>query len=207
MTHAEPVVPLRAAAPLSICVLGGSGFVGSELVASLAAARHRIRVLTRHAASAQHLLVLPTVEVVVADIHNPPALARQFTGIDVVVNLVGILNERGRDGSGFRRAHTELARKIVTAARAARVGRILQMSALGADARHGPSHYLQTKGAAEEAIRTGALDVEFVIFRPSVIFGPGDGFTNRFAQLLRLAGGVLPLPGARTRFAPVYVGD
>lgn len=192
---------------LTVCVLGGTGFVGTELVARLAHFRHHVRVLTRSAFRAAHLTVLPQVEVVQADPHDPAVLARQFAGADVVVNLIGILNERGRSGAGFRAVHTELARKVVEAARGRRVGRLLHMSALGADAAAGPSHYLRTKGEAEQLVRAAAPDVDFTIFRPSVIFGAGDSLTNRFARLLRLTAGFLPLAKPRARFAPVYVGD
>lgn len=191
---------------LLVCVLGGTGFVGTELVARLAHLGHRVRVLTRSAYRAQHLTVLAPVEVVEADPHDPAMLAQQFAGTDVVVNLIGILNERGRSGAGFRVAHTDLARKVVAAARSRRVRGLLHMSALGADAT-GPSHYLRTKGEAEQHVRAAAPDVEFTIFRPSVIFGSRDSLTNRFARLLRLTGGILPLAKPRARLSPVWVGD
>lgn len=192
---------------LLVCVLGGTGFVGTELVARLAHLGHRVRVLTRSAFRAQHLTVLPTVDVVEANPHDPAALAQHFTGADVAVNLIGILNERGRSGAGFRAAHSELARKVVEAARSRRVRRLLHMSALGADAASGPSHYLRTKGEAEQHVRAAAPDVDFTIFRPSVIFGAGDSLTNRFARLLRLTGGFLPLAKPQARFSPVWVQD
>lgn len=192
---------------LLVCVLGGTGFVGTELVARLAQRGHRVRVLTRSAFRAQHLTVLPQVDVVEANAHDPAVLAAEFAGADVVVNLIGILNERGRSGAGFRAAHTELARKVVEAARGRRVRRVLHMSALGADAASGPSHYLRTKGEAEERVRAAAPDIDFTIFRPSVIFGAGDSLTNRFARLLRLAAGFLPLAKPQARFAPVWVED
>ena len=193
--------------PLAVCVLGGTGFVGSELVVRLAALRHRVRVITRRAENARHLMVLPTVEIVAGDSYETEFLSRQFSGMDVVVNLVGILNERGHNGAGFRRAHVGLAETVVAVARRERVARLLHMSALGADAQDGPSYYLRTKGVAERVVIAARADLDFTIFRPSVIFGPGDAFINRFANLLRLARGVMPLPGARVRFAPVFVGD
>src|SRR5262249_44351078 len=119
----------------------------------------------------------------------------------------GILNERGHDGSGFERAHVELAAKLARACRATGVPRLLQMSALKADAEHGPSHYLRTKGKAERVVAAEcAGHVAYTIFRPSVIFGPDDSFTNRFASLLRRLP-VLPLPRPEARFAPVFVDD
>jgi NADH dehydrogenase len=195
----------------TVCVLGGTGFIGRALVARLAADGHAVRVLTRDRTGHRDLLVMPSVRLLAADPHDPATLEREFAGCDVVVNLVGILNER-RPGHGdreFRRAHTELPMKAVAACRAAGVRRYLHMSGLKADAERGPSHYLRTKGAAEEYIRRecAAGRPEFVIFQPSVVFGPQDAFFNKFASVLRLAPGALPLACADAKFAPVYVGD
>lgn len=191
---------------LRICVLGGTGFVGTELVSRLAAAGHTVRVPTRLLSRGGHLRVLPTVEVLVANVHEPRVLSQLFAGIDVVVNLVGILNERARRGASFRNAHTELAQKVVEAARAARVPRLLHMSSLGA-APDAPSQYLRSKADAEAHVRAAGAFLGWTIFRPSVIFGPGDSLTNRFARLLRLSAGFMPLARARARFAPVFVDD
>jgi uncharacterized protein YbjT (DUF2867 family) len=190
---------------LNVCVLGGTGFVGSELVAQLAAAGHWVRVPTRTLARGQHLTVLPTVQLVTADIHDPRMLGELLAGIDVAVNLVGILNER--HGARFRDVHVELVSKLIEAARRARVPRLLHMSSLGADRERAPSRYLRSKGEAEERVRAAAASLECTVFRPSVIFGPGDSLTRRFVRLLRLSAGLLPLARARARFAPVYVED
>jgi uncharacterized protein YbjT (DUF2867 family) len=190
---------------LKICVLGGSGFVGSRLVARLANAGHTVTVPTRIAARAAHLRLLPTVTTPVADIHDPVTLARLVASCDVVVNLVGILNESGRSGSGFSHAHSELAGKLVTAL-AGRPGvKLVQVSALKAGP-DGPSHYLKSKGEAERQIRA-APGLRWTILRPSVIFGPGDSFVNRFAGLIALLPGVFPLAMPGARFAPVYLDD
>ena len=190
----------------TVCVLGGSGFVGSELVSALAARGYSVRVATRVASRADHLRVLPTAEIRVADVHDPRHLAQLFAGADTVVNLVGILNERGRSGAGFRRVHSELAAKVIEAAHAQRVRRLLHMSSLGAAA-DAPSHYLRSRHEAEARVRAAPSSLAWTIFRPSVIFGPRDSLTNRFAKLMRMAGGVLPLARAEARFAPVYVVD
>jgi len=195
----------------SVCVLGGTGFIGREIVARLASRGHAIKVLTRDRTGHRDLLVLPSVRLVHADAHDPATLQREFAGCEVVINLVGILNER-RPGHGnreFHRVHTELPMKVVQACRAAGVRRYLHMSGLQADSRRGPSHYLQTKGAAEDYIRRecAAGRPEFVIFQPSVVFGPRDEFINKFASILRIVPGVLPLACADAKFAPVYVGD
>ena len=190
---------------LRVCVIGGSGFVGSELVSQLARAGHWVRVPTRALSHAAHLSVLPTVEILRANVHEPRVLGELLSGMDAVVNLVGILNEGG--GATFESAHVELVAKLIDAARINRVRRVLHMSALGADAAGAPSRYLRSKGRAEELLREAGGALEWTIFRPSVIFGPQDSLTNRFAGLLRLSRGVLPLARARARFAPIFVED
>jgi uncharacterized protein YbjT (DUF2867 family) len=194
--------------PARICVLGGTGFVGAHLVTRLVSDGHRVKVLTRNRETHRDLLVLPDLDLVNADVHDAGQLAAQFGGFEIVVNLIGILNERGRSGAGFQHVHTELAGKVVRTCHSAGVPRLLHMSSLGADAEHAPSHYLRSKGAAESFVRKGGYNgIDFAIFRPSVIFGPGDSFTNRFARLLRRVPAVLPLARSEARFAPVYVGD
>ena len=190
---------------LTICVLGGTGFVGTELITRLARDGHWVRVPTRSTAGNDALRVLDTARLIRADIHDANTLTRLFTGVDVVINLVGILNEHGR--STFQSAHVSLAEKVIAAARTARVTRLLHMSSLAADADSAPSQYLRSKGAAEARVRASPATLRWTIFRPSVIFGPGDSLTNRFASLLRLSGGFLPLARPGARFAPVSVDD
>lgn len=191
----------------SVCVLGGSGFVGTHLVSALAREGWQITVPTRNPAAAGQIAMIPSLRLVAADVHDPAQLAALCAGQQSVVNLVGILNERGRDGSGFERAHAALAHKLVEACRRQRVDRVVQMSALNADADHGPSHYLRSKGRAERILREeSGPDLAWTILQPSVIFGPGDDFVNRFARLLR-AVPVLPLARPQARLAPVWVGD
>ncbi len=193
--------------PRTICILGGTGFVGSRLAASLAARGDVLRIPTRRAARGRHLGVLPSARVIQADIHAENTLRSLFDGCDAVFNLVGILNERGRSGAGFRRAHTELTEKAVRAAVQAGVPKFVQMSGLMANAAEGPSHYLRTKGEAEALVRASSPALAWTIVQPSVIFGPGDSFTNRFAGVLRLTPGVLPLAMPDARFAPVHIDD
>ncbi len=190
----------------NVCILGGTGFVGRQLVNRLHEAGKRVRVLTRHPARHRELLVLPRVELREANVHDPETLEREFQGQDAVINLVGILNPAGRKSGGFQRAHVELAEKVIGACNAAGVSRLLYMSALHADP-DGPSQYLQSKGRAEAIVFEQAGEVAVTVFRPSVIFGPGDGFLNRFAGLLRTLPCSFPLVRADARFAPVFVGD
>ncbi len=190
----------------SVCILGGSGFVGGWLASRLAAAGYRVRIPTRRAARVRHQQTLPRVSLVEADVHDAATLQRLLDGCEIAVNLVGILNERGRSGRGFRKAHVELTQTLIDACRARGVTRLLHMSALQADAQSGPSHYLRTKGEAEDLVHA-AEGIAATSFRPSVIFGPGDSFFNRFATLLRLTPGVFPLACPDARFAPVYVDD
>ena len=184
-----------------IVVFGGSGFVGRHLIGLLAAGGHRVIVPTRRRDAARHLILLPTVDVVEADIHDAKTRTRLCADADAVVNLVGILNESGRDS--FARAHVELARGVVDACRTAGVDRLVHMSALGADVA-GPSQYLRSKGEAEAIVADSPL--AWTIFRPSVIFGREDAFLNLFARLMRLLP-VMALAAPTARFQPVYVGD
>lgn len=189
-------------------MLGGSGFVGTHLCAALARDGWRITVPTRDPSRARHLGPIPSLKLVAADIHDAGQLASLCAGQRAVVNLVGILNERGRSGRGFDRVHASLAGSLVEACRQERVDRLLHVSALNADADHGPSLYLRSKGRGERLIRDeSGPDLHWTIFQPSVIFGPGDYFVNRFARLLRAIPLGLPLARPGARFAPVWVGD
>lgn len=192
----------------TLCLLGGTGFVGRQLASRLTRDGYRVRILTRRSERHRALLVNPAIELLEADIHEPAALERHFRGVDAVINLVGILNDPDRHGAGFRRVHVELPRKVVDAARACGVPRLLHMSALNADAGERQCRYLMTKGEGEDLVHAAA-GPELVVtsFRPSVIFGPGDSFFNRFATLLRLAPGVFPLACPDSSFAPVCVND
>lgn len=191
-----------------VCILGGSGFVGTHLCAGLARAGHRATVLTRRPERASHLRVVPSVRIARCDVHDQEQLTAALRGHDVAVNLVGILNEPGRSGAGFRQAHTELARKTVEACRQNGIDRLLHMSGLGADASHGASYYLQSKGEAERVVRDEAApDLRWTLFQPSVIFGSGDSFINRFAGLLRWVPLALPLARPEAKLSPVWVED
>ena len=189
-------------------MLGGTGFVGRVLANRLVRDGVKLRILTRNRErNKDDLILLPGTRLIETDVHQQENLNRQFAGCDAVINLVGILNERGRDGRGFRHVHVELTRKIIDACSANGIKRLLHMSALHADAAYGPSHYLKTKGEAEVlAHNAGDYGIKVTSFRPSVIFGTHDSFFNRFAALLRLTW-IFPLACHGTRFTPVHVGD
>lgn len=182
-------------------LLGGSGFVGDALANELAGRGGRVTIVCRNPATRR--TARPDMTVRVADPYRVESLAEAIKGADVLVNLVGILNEKGFDGSGFRRAHVEVTANALEACGRAGIKRYVQMSALRAG--EGSSYYLRTKGEAEQLVRDSDLD--WAILRPSVIFGPADSFLNRFAALVSLTPLVMPLACAGSRFQPVYVGD
>jgi len=189
-----------------VCILGGSGFVGHHLVYRLVRAGHACRLLVRHPERHRDLRLFAEIDIRAARLSDPDALQGDLEGCGTVVNLVGILNESGH--STFDRVHVDLVKHLLAAARGAGVERYLHMSALNADAAKGPSQYLRSKGAGEDLAHAeagGAIAV--TSFQPSVIFGPGDHFFNRFATLLRISPGLFPLACPQARFAPVYVGD
>jgi NADH dehydrogenase len=192
--------------PLSLCILGGTGFLGTRLVARLIKDGHQVTVLSRDREQHKHLLVLPGLTLENCDVYEEAQLSERFRGKDVVINLVGILNERGFGGHGFRRAHVELTRGVLQAGRSAGVARLLHVSALKA-AVDAPSYYLRSKGEAERLIRDDSTVLDWTIFKPSVMFGPGDSFLNRFAGLLASVPLVLPLARPNARFQPVFVDD
>jgi NADH dehydrogenase len=183
-----------------LVILGGTGFVGSHLVPRLVADGHRIVLLSRNREQHRELGVLPGVSVRSASVYDDDALRRHLAGADAVINLVGILNPRGRHT--FQRAHVELTRRLIAACHAGGVPRLHQMSSLKAG--QGLSHYLKTRGEAEALVKASALD--WTIYQPSVIFGAGDGLVSRFAALLRRMP-MLPLARAQARMAPTFVGD
>lgn len=188
----------------SVCVIGGSGFLGGHIVNQLAAQGIDVRVPTRRREHAKALIVLPTVDVVNADVHDPATLARMVAGADAVVSLVGILHEN-RKGD-FARVHTELPRKIVDACREQGVRRLVHVSALGA-AHDAPSEYLRSKAGGEQQVRVAqASGIRTTIFRPSVIFGRDDSFLNLFACLAQLLP-LIALANPKTRFQPIFVED
>jgi len=188
-----------------ICILGGSGFVGTTLANRLTTEGYQLKVLTRNREKhRKNLILLPRLELNEVNIHEPGVLKEQFNDCDAVINLVGILNEKGRSGTGFKVVHVKLAEKVIEACQANGIQRLLHMSALNADLNKGASHYLRSKGEAENKVHAAA-DIHVTSFRPSVIFGASDRFFNRFSNLLKLTPLMFPLPCSQARIAPVFV--
>ncbi|MCJ8145090.1 complex I NDUFA9 subunit family protein [Ancylobacter sp. A5.8] len=197
---------LKRPAPMErlVTVYGGSGFLGRHVVRALARRGWRVRVAVRRPDLAGHLQPLGTVgqiNPVQANLRYPASVLRAAEGAQVVINLVGVLHESGRQS--FEAVHQFGARQVAGAAR--EVGaRLIHVSAIGADA-DSTSLYARTKAAGERAAFEAKPDA--VIFRPSVVFGPEDSFFNRFAAMARLSP-VLPLiAGGKTLMQPVFVGD
>jgi uncharacterized protein YbjT (DUF2867 family) len=197
MTSVSQVPPL-------VTIFGGSGFLGRHLVQALARRGYRIRVACRNPNTAPHLQPLGNVgqiQAMQANLRSRRSIDRAVEGADHVVNLVGILYESGRQS--FDAVQDFGARAVAESARAANA-RLIHVSAIGADP-ESPAIYARTKARGEAAVRETVRDA--IIFRPSIVFGPEDGFFNRFASMSRIAPALPLIGGGHTRFQPVYVAD
>ncbi|KQU54524.1 3-beta hydroxysteroid dehydrogenase [Bosea sp. Leaf344] len=188
-----------------VTVFGGSGFVGRHVVRALVKRGYRVRVAVRRPDLAGFLQPLGTVgqiHAVQANLRFPDSVAAAVKGSHAVINLVGILQESGRQN--FQSVQARGARAIAEAAAALGVTRLVHVSAIGAAA-DSRSAYARSKAEGEQAVLAAVPGA--VILRPSIVFGPEDDFFNRFAALARMLP-VLPLiGGGQTRFQPVFVGD
>lgn len=185
-----------------VTVFGGSGFIGRHVVRQLAGDGWIVRVLVRNPERAAFLKMYGEPGQIVpmyGDVADAASVAGAITDSSAVINLVGILYEKGR--RTFQRIHVEGAANVAKASADAVVDRLVHMSAIGADPAS-PAEYGRTKAAGERAVR--AAFPQATIIRPSVVFGPEDDFFNRFASLARFSPA---LPVFKTRFQPVYVGD
>lgn len=188
---------------MKIVLLGATGFVGHHLLPELSAAGHHCLVLSRYAPGCRELELVPRIEIRQERDFSASRLAGHFENADAVINMVGILNESAGKGKGFQQAHVGLVENIIEACRSSGVRRLIHVSALNAG--KGSSEYLVSKGKAEDCIRD-ASDIDSTIVQPSVIFGDGDAFFNRFYALLKLAP-VMPLACPEARLQPVWVDD
>ncbi|RTM00357.1 complex I NDUFA9 subunit family protein [Ancylobacter aquaticus] len=197
---------VRRAAPMErlVTVYGGSGFVGRHVVRALARLGWRVRVAVRRPDLAGHLQPLGAVGQIIpvqANLRYPASVLRAAEGAEVVINLVGVLHESGRQS--FEAVHAFGAKQVALAAR--EVGaRLIHASAIGASA-DSEAFYARSKAAGEAA----ALETVpgAVVMRPSIVFGPEDDFFNRFAAMARLSPALPLIGGGGTRFQPVFVGD
>jgi uncharacterized protein YbjT (DUF2867 family) len=188
-----------------VTVFGGSGFVGRNAVRALAKAGYRIRVAVRKPYNANYLPPMGTVgqiQLLKCDINDSDQIAAALRGASIVINLTGLLSQRG--AQSFQAIHVDAARAIAEAARNARVGTLVHMSAIGADV-DAKSKYAATKGEGERAVREAFPDA--AILRPSLVFGPEDKFFNKFASLARFLPALPLIGGGHTKFQPVFVGD
>ena len=188
-----------------VTVFGGSGFIGRYVVQRLAQQGWIVRAAVRRPNKALFLKTMGTVGQVTplaADIRSERAVAAAVDGADAVVNLVGILYEKG--GRSFKTIHADGAERVARLAKAAGVKTFVQMSSLGASA-DAAAEYARSKAAGETAVRAHYADAR--IIRPSIVFGPEDGFFNKFAAMARLAPALPLIGGGRMKFQPVYVGD
>lgn len=184
---------------MKIFLTGATGFVGWHLLKRLLQEGHEVRCLCRSGQGAGKL-VQAGAKPVPGDILEPPTLPEGMKGCDAVIHLVGIIREVGE--ATFEKVHCEGTRNVIDAAQKSGIRRFVHMSALGARP-NARSRYHRTKYRAEEFLK----DLEFTILRPSVIFGPGDGFVNLVADWVRKSP-VVPLPGGgRNRLHPVSVYD
>lgn len=186
-----------------VCVLGGSGFVGSAIVAKLDSAGYVVKVLTRRRESAKHLFLLPNVQVVECNVLDYQALNAELRGSDAVINLIGVLHQSRK--LSFNTMHHQLPAQIARICTDLGIKRLVHMSGLGADAR-APSQYLISKALGERAIQGFSEQLNTTIFKPSIIFGRGDSFINLFATLIKSLPAVL-LAKPNAKFQPIWVED
>jgi uncharacterized protein YbjT (DUF2867 family) len=186
-----------------VSVLGGSGFVGSAVVTELQAEGYAVNVLTRRAYRAKHLKLLPDVSITECDVFDEAALSHALQGTDAVINMIGILHQSHK--LSFDLVHHQLPAMVGKVCRNLGISRLVQMSSLGAD-QNAPSEYLKSKGAGEAALASLQSSLNITVFKPSIIFGRDDRFTNLFATIAKYMPVIL-LAKPEAKFQPVWVED
>ena len=184
-----------------ISVFGGSGFLGSELIKSLKKKEIQIRLFTRNKLNADHLKVVPRLEII--EITKKTNLKKALVGSDIVIDLVGILHESKSES--FDDIHAKRLKNIANAASGAGVKRFIHVGALGS-LKNAPSKYLQSKAKGEHFIRQECIKCAWTIFKPSIIFGPKDKFINLFYTMVKYLPVIL-LISPFAKFQPIYVND
>jgi uncharacterized protein YbjT (DUF2867 family) len=182
-----------------VAVTGGTGFVGTHIARTLVEAGHEVVVIARGTKRKPRRAGVTFVR---ADLNDSPPLAEAFAGCDAVIHLVAVIHERGQQT--FERVHVDIAERVAAAAKAAKVSHIIHQSAIGVDP--DPAYpYLATKWGGEQAIRGSG--VPYTVLRPSLIFGPGDGFFTLLTRVIRL-NPIVPIAGnGRALFQPIYIDD
>lgn len=186
-----------------VCVLGGSGFVGSAIVHRLSAAGYAVKVLSRQRERAKHLTLLPNVQVVECDVLSDVELGMHMQSCDAVINLIGILHESKQ--FSFEAMHHQLPARVAALCEKFGIKRLLHMSALQTSV-EAPSAYLRSKAAGEAAVLAHAANIRVTIFQPSIVFGRGDSFLNLLATIVKLMP-VVALAKPEAKFQPIWVED
>ena len=188
-----------------ITIIGGMGFIGSQLAAKLSKFCKKIVILTRNKSSNSGITVLPNLEIIQVDINDERILKEYTKGSDILINLVGILNEFDKINT-FKLIHYDLVKKISNAIQANKIKRFLHISSLNANPTSS-SNYLKTKGMAEDFLLQNTSGFcKVTIFRPSIVFGEKDSFFNKFAKILKFSP-IFPLACPAAKFMPIYIHD
>jgi NADH dehydrogenase len=194
----------------TVLVTGASGFVGSHLLPELLGAGHRVVALVRSPGAGEKVTrrlpaaLAANVELRTGDVDRPATLPAALAGVDAVVHLVAIPRDR-KGGRQLLAVNLDGTRNVIAAMQATGIQRLVHLGAMGVEDRE-ELHYAKSKARAERAVRESALD--WTILKPSLLFGPGDGFFNIVADLVRLSPGIVPVPGdGKSRFQPLHVAD
>ena len=192
---------------MKICILGGTGFIGKNLAVYLSNRGYSVIIPSRKPELAKDLKVLPKIKIIPADIHQEKILFKIIDDCEIVINTIGILNEKRGGKNKFQYVHIDFLKKILSVCRSSKISHFIHISALKADFKLGTSKYLRSKGKGEIIVKDlSKNNFNFTIFQPSIVFGKEDSFINLFAKIIRFFP-LIPLAGYKTRFAPIFVDD